>query len=204
MDLPWSRNLTQPKKLPLLGDIIDSLCAHSRSQYVAYTNPDIALRSDFYVRVAELLRNASMANALSITRKSTAFESDRSGRMLTLLDMPEVFRMARRGEEHPGHDCFVFQCALWRRMEMGNVFLGYPTIGRTLLKQLSAMGSAQVIRNSGLTLHIGHTRRMTEWLKKLGWRERNASVDRYDVVHHEHSQLNRFFCDQVLKRLRLK
>ena len=115
----------------------------------------------------------------------------------------EAQRMAQSGAEHPGHDCFVFRRALWRRMAMGNVFLGFPAIGRTLAKQLMAAGNAQVLRNSALTFHVGQTKRVTQWLKHLGWAQDNASVDRNDAVHHEHSQLNRFFCKQALTQLKI-
>ena len=122
--------------------------------------------------------------------------------------MNEIYEQALNGGEHPGHDCFVFKRSLWNRryLDMTNVFLGYPIIGRTFYKQLldgKRVQNTGVIRDRYLTFHIGSTSDMTQWLIKLGLKKANES-ERNDDSHHEHSRLNRAFCNIILKRKRLK
>eukprot|EP01083_Nonionella_stella_P283119 963545_1 len=202
-DTIWANNLTKPKKLPFVSDIIDSVHDHVDSEYIVYTNADIGLQPNFYVEVMRMMRDTQFENGVSITRKTIDYVSPDNGQMLTFLNLNEIYEMGLNGKGHAGHDCFVFKRDMWKRINMENVFLGYPTIGKTLMKQLLHLPRTAVVRDKYLTFHIGATRKMTDWFNKNGW-IKGSDSERNDENHHEHSQLNRMFCDRILKRLRLK
>ena len=206
-DSNLSYSVSNPKKVPFVSDIIDSVYHNVESEYIIYTNADIGVQPNFYVEVVKLLKNESgeYENGMSITRKQTGFVHELNGDLLSYLSMDEIYKQGMNGIKHKGHDCLIFKRSLWNRkdLDMTNVFLGYPTIGRTFAKQLLNKRGTKVIKDKYLTFHVGLTKDMTAWLIKLGLRENNQS-ERNDESHHEHSQLNRAFCDRILKRKRLK
>ena len=135
VDSNLSYSVSTPKKVPFVSDIIDSVYHNVESEYIIYTNADIGVQPNFYVEVMKLLQNKSgqYENGMSITRKQTGFINEDNGDLLTYLSMDEIYKQGMNGIKHKGHDCLVFKRSLWNRrdLDMTNVFLGYPSIGRT-------------------------------------------------------------------------
>ena len=92
-----------PRKLPLLGDLVDRLYAESTAPYLIYTNTDIILHPEFYREVAA--RAASGLDGFIINRRRVP------GHYRDLGQLPEIFSL--RGAPHPGFDCFVFHRSLY-------------------------------------------------------------------------------------------
>ena len=118
------------RKLPLLKDILSRVYESSDAEYLIYTNVDIGLMPHFYLAVARLLNQGY--DAIVINRRTVPSIYDR------VEDLPLIW--AEIGQDHPGHDCFVFRRDLFSRIEVGNVCLGARFVMRPLMWHLA--GSA--------------------------------------------------------------
>jgi len=89
----------EPRRLPLIGDILEPLYAASRADYFIYTNADIALQPHFYSEARRFLDGG--LDGFSLTRRTIHAPPER------VQDLEWLFMQP--GEAHPGHDCFVFR-----------------------------------------------------------------------------------------------
>lgn len=132
-------------KLPLIADIINK--AHETdSDYIIYTNVDIALMPNFYSRVFELI--ASGHDALIINRRRISSAHFKHG------DLNKM--EADRGLAHPGFDCFVFKKSLIDKMVLKDICIGVPFIGITLSQNLFALAhKLRIVQYEHFTYHVG-------------------------------------------------
>ena len=139
--------LTEPRKLPLLRDILDRLHAASDGcTHLIYTNVDVSLMPTFYSTVALLISRGH--EALAINRR-TIDDQYRSPD-----DLPLMY--AEPGRPHAGHDCFVFPRAAYPRFQLGRSCLGVPPVGKILLLNLAAFAPGfQVFEEMHATFHVG-------------------------------------------------
>jgi len=140
-------SFAEPRKLPLLGDILDRLYAASEGcDHLIYTNVDIALMPSFYLTVARLIEDGH--DAFVINRRTIA------DTYTSPAELPLMY--ADVGEPHPGHDCFVFPREAYPRFRLGRVCLGLPPVGRALLLNLAAFAqNVKVFKELHVTFHIG-------------------------------------------------
>lgn len=138
----------QPRKLPLLQDILDRLYGATDAEYLIYTNVDIGLMPDFYTAVSNIINTGY--DALSINRRTI---SDR----FTSID--EILQMYQEvGARHRGHDCFVFRRNAYPRYFLGDVCIGINCVGQTLLHNMARYATRyKKITDEHLTFHIGNT-----------------------------------------------
>lgn len=140
------RSFTRPRKLPLIADIVDRLYANSESPYLIYTNVDIGLLPNFYLRVAECLAQGHDALIINRRRLPSIYKSPE--------DLPAIY--ADPGLPHPGFDCFVFRRELVNKFRLDTICVGIPFIGVTLAHHLFAFAqSPKLIDDEHLTFHIG-------------------------------------------------
>ncbi|HKK76951.1 MAG TPA: hypothetical protein VJ953_17875 [Saprospiraceae bacterium] len=140
------RSFTHPRKLPLIADIIGRLYANSDSPYLIYTNVDIGLLPNFYLRVAEWLDQGHDALIINRRRLPAVYT--------TPADLPAIYKDP--GLLHPGFDCFVFRRELYTRFQLGTICVGIPFIGVTLAHHLFAFAQhPKLIDREYLTFHIG-------------------------------------------------
>jgi hypothetical protein len=140
----------EPRRLPLLCDILDRLYAASEgSDYLIYTNVDIALMPSFYLTVANLIDNGY--DAFTINRRTISDRYDDPA------DLPLMY--ADVGKPHPGRDCFVFQRQAYPKYRLARVCLGAPGVGRTLELNLVAFADRfEKFKDLHATFHIGNDR----------------------------------------------
>jgi hypothetical protein len=155
------------KKLPLIKDILDRLYEISSADFFIYSNVDIALMPDFYIRVKGFIQEGH--DGFSINRRTI------SDRFLITEDIPRMYATARRGKRHPGFDCFVFKRESFPKYQLGTACLGANGVGRVLLGNIMAFSqNFRAFTDLHLTFHIGDRR---DWQKKefeaLDWHNIN-------------------------------
>ena len=138
------------KPLPRLNDVILSLYNSSDAEYLIYTNLDIGLCPDFYVRVKVMIESGY--DALYINRRDLPKEHEG-----ILLDESKIELISSiEGAKHPGIDCFVFKRDIVPLLNLGNVYIGYPPVGTLLKMQIEANSKNPMwIKDEKLTFHIG-------------------------------------------------
>lgn len=126
------------KKLPFAQDIFDNLQSwegFDTYDYVIYTNADIIVRNDFYNVVANTI--ASGYDGFTINRQTipeTKISEPERG--YTASDLDEIYEL--RGKVHPGSDCFIMSRAIFNRINMGDVFLGYAPVANIMFIQIQS------------------------------------------------------------------
>ncbi|MEM7113299.1 MAG: hypothetical protein AAF614_12765 [Chloroflexota bacterium] len=138
-----------PRQLPLLKDILDSLCAATDADYLIYTNVDIGLQPHFYTAVSELIGQGY--DAFAINRRTI------TDRYTTPDEIPLMW--GEVGQPHRGWDCFVFPRASYPRYKLGHACIGATRIGLLLLANMQAFARQfHVFKDAHLTFHIGDER----------------------------------------------
>lgn len=139
-------NIHEPRKLPILNDILGRLYNASDAEYYIYSNVDIALMPHFYRFVCRFIRLGY--DAFTINRRT--IPSTYTG----LEDIPIMYTML--GHPHPGHDCFVYRRDAYEKYLLGNVCIGVNWVGLVLITNLMVHARKfTVIRDAHLTFHLG-------------------------------------------------
>ena len=133
-------------KLPLIHDIMERLYESSDADYFIYTNVDIGVYPDFYLKVNEWIENG--LDGFIINRR-------RIPEHFTRVDqLEEIFQ--EKGKSHPGFDCFVFRRDLFPQMRLAEICIGVPFIGITFAQNLFALCDRfKLFEHEFLTFHIG-------------------------------------------------
>ena len=136
----------QPRKYPLIKDLLDRLYEATSAEYLVYTNIDIALQPHFYQTCTEIIQKGH--DAFIINRRRI------SGEYTKIEEIEQM--QAEKGLPHPGFDCFVFHRDLYPRFKMNGICIGVPFIGITLSQNLFALAkNPKVFDKEYLTWHIG-------------------------------------------------
>ena len=129
-------------RLPLLRDVLDRAHESSSADYAVFTNLDIALFPDFYVKANAMLNTGP--DALQFTRLGVPHPIDMLGlekpgpwrsedyKRLVAMD-PSLFK------RHPGTDCMVFPRVWVPCIEVGASFLGCAPVGKALWEQIERL-----------------------------------------------------------------
>ena len=137
---------SNPKKLPLIRDLIERLYTESTAEYLIYTNVDIALQPHFYIEVAQKIQAGHDAFIINRRRIPDRFSK--------IEDLPEMY--ATKGQPHPGFDCFVFHRSLYPKFKLGNICIGIPFIGIAMAQNLFCYAQDfRLYENEFLTFHLG-------------------------------------------------
>jgi len=168
----------QPRKLPILKDLLERAYAHSDADWVIYTNVDIALMPYFYTAVRRHLEQGH--DALIINRRTIPDTWSNP------VDLPLMF--AEAGESHLGYDCFVFPREWIRELDVGEVCIGVHPVGLTLTLALASLAeSLRLLEHAHLTFHIGNDLRWKnpafDDLTAYNQRECKAAIDRLEQAH---------------------
>lgn len=139
-------------RLPLLREILGGALEASTAQWLVYTNSDIFVRRDFYIRLAALVGGLrGSPHSFSVTRRDVP-------PVRATAELEEV--EAADGVPHKGHDTFVLpraHAAVLSRVGLGHLSIGYSPVGCFLLQALSLLGPLSVLRDTGWTLHTTAT-----------------------------------------------
>ena len=147
------RDIVPRKPLPRVKDILLSLYESSVADYYIYTNLDIALYPDFYLKVNDFILDGY--DALCINRRDlTKTYQD------VLLDEDKLeLAFMTDGKKHRGIDCFVFKREVVPLLDLGNVYIGFPPIGQVLKTQIELHSRKFLwIKDKQCTFHLGSDR----------------------------------------------
>lgn len=133
-------------KLPLIGDILERLYASSQAEYFIYTNVDIGLYPDFYIRVNALINEGHDACIINRRRLPEFYDSKE--------DLDRIYK--DYGKSHPGFDCFVFSRKMFPKFQLSDICIGVPFIGITLAQNVFCFSNQYtIVEDENLTFHIG-------------------------------------------------
>lgn len=139
------------RKLPLIKDILDRLYEQSTADYFIYTNVDIALMPGFYKEVGKILKKGY--DGVVINRRTITTTHSR------VEDIPRMISEAKKGEKHPGYDCFIFKREAYKHYRLGTACVGANWIGRALIGNVMAFAPKfKIFEDEHLTFHIGDDR----------------------------------------------
>ncbi len=160
----------KPKKLPLLSDILKYLYNASNSEYLIYTNVDIALMPHFYVTLKKILSEGY--DAITICRRTI------SNTYKGVEDLEYMY--ADIGENHPGTDCFVMKRELVEKFDLQNIAIGCQYVALALRVNLFAFAkNIKEFKKLHMTFHIGDDRTW-ESLDDMGEHNENALTRIFD------------------------
>lgn len=133
-------------KLPLIREILEKAINESDAEFIIYSNVDIGLYPDFYLKVNALLNEGH--DALIINRR-------RIEPLYTKVeDLEKIF--AQKGKSHPGFDCFVFHRSLFDKIELGNICIGVPFVEISFSQNLFHLAKKfKLVTTYDYTFHIG-------------------------------------------------
>jgi hypothetical protein len=133
------------RNLPVVNDILDAGISIAHSDYIVFSNTDIALTPWFYNTVAEYLKRGH--DALVINRRRIPAR---------LIDQPFEVMLSHAGTEHIGFDCFVFKKSLYEKFVKTSICIGIPMAGGDLFHNIFTFAEKPVLlTNQHLTFHIG-------------------------------------------------
>ena len=143
-----------PRKLALIRDILDRLYESCTAEYFIYTNVDIAVMPYFYLTIGKLIEKGF--DAFVINRRTITEE------YYSVSDLPLMY--SQLGENHPGHDCFVFKRSVYPHFLLGDACIGCNWIGKVLIFNLirHAVNFCE-FPNLHSTFHLGDR---NDWRKK--------------------------------------
>jgi hypothetical protein len=140
------------KKLPFIQDILDSLYINSDADYLIFTNSDIGVQKNFYEEIYKIIISSGL-NSFIIDRRDN-IPKFIDNKRLSCDDLEYIYSCI--GENHPGCDCFIMERDLIKKINLGNLFIGYPPWGYDLHnKLLNNSEKHYKYNNLYLTFHIG-------------------------------------------------
>ena len=135
------------RKLPLLKDILNRVFDYdSQTDYIIYTNVDIAVQPHFYAFVNQKIKEGH--DAFIINRRTISNH-------YTITTLAEAY--TDYGEAHPGYDCFIFKKEIYTKFNLENICIGAAYVGLALYLNLRLFSqSFSEINDKHLTFHIGN------------------------------------------------
>ncbi|MEM9621272.1 MAG: hypothetical protein AAF993_06455 [Pseudomonadota bacterium] len=138
------------RKLPMLADILQRLYdSATDADYLIYSNIDIGVWPDFYVRIGSLIDQGYDALAIGRRTLSTAFTD--------LTDLAKIYD--QEGTPHFGYSCFVFPRQQYPEYVLGDTCIGLQPVGVTLaLNMIQYARRYDFVKRDKLTFHLGDDR----------------------------------------------
>lgn len=133
------------KRLPILKDILYKVNNSTYADIFIYTNADIAVNKNFYEYIFNKVKKGY--DGICIHRGDIINYKGKS--------LEELYKEPK--EFHTGHDCLVFTRRVLHKLNLGNIFLGFPPVG-TVLRNQVRKGSKKFLEldtGSNLTFHLG-------------------------------------------------
>lgn len=135
----------QPRKLPLLKDILDSLYNSTQAEYLVYTNLDICVMPFFYETINEYAKKGHDAFIINRRRIPHSFINEK----------PEL-SYAEVGRAHPGYDAFVIAREVYSKFVLKDTCIGAPYAGSDLFYNIFCFAKKPALfTDKHLTYHIG-------------------------------------------------
>lgn len=135
-----------PRKLPLIAEILEVAFQQVESDFYIYSNIDISLYPDFYLKLYQYLNQGYDALLINRRRIKPVYHS--------LDDLDLILQQP--GKSHPGFDCFVFHRSLYSKFYLADVCIGVPFFEISFSQNLFAYSkNLYWLRDINHTFHIG-------------------------------------------------
>ena len=108
----------QAFKLPLLIDVLERLYHESKAEFLIYSNVDIGLYPDFYLKVNDFINEGYDAFVINRRRLESKYNQ--------VSELNRIYK--DKGKSHPGFDCFVFHRKLFPELKLEGICIGVPFI----------------------------------------------------------------------------
>lgn len=134
------------RKNPLTGEILTKALENCQSDFIIFTNVDIALMPYFYQVVNYYVNNGFDAVTINRRRIKNEFHNE------TNMDL----LYAENGKSHLGYDCFVIKRKVLEKFIFKNIALGVPPSGGDIFYNICAFADQPVLlTEKHLTFHVG-------------------------------------------------
>ena len=131
--------------LPFITDILGKM-KEVETDFIIYSNADIALMPYFYEAVAWHISKGHDAITINRRRLSHAYLNESA--------LPTLY--SDIGLSHPGFDCFIFKKELLNQFLLDRLCIGIPFVEVALLHNMAAFASHPLyLTKEHLTFHIG-------------------------------------------------
>lgn len=161
------------KKLPFLKEMFDKLIKNSDCDYFIYTNSDISLKPHFYEKIFQIIKNEKRLS-FTINRRDN-IPKFIGNKRLTEKDLKILNKF--RGDKHSGHDCFVIHRSLMEKIDLGQLFIGYPPWGTILVNILNKLDKTfKIYKHLFVTYHLG---------KDKAWKDNNNLLYQKNIENGE-------------------
>lgn len=157
--------LLPQRPYPLIADILNIGAGASSSDYLIFTNMDIAVQPDFYLQLHEIIEKRFEAGT-----PFTVYRRNIPSRYNRIEQLPEMYRES--GEIAYGYDCFVFPRSFAADLDLGSCCIGAAHFDYLLFIALDAVSGFKVkrINDLPLTFHIGND---IAWSSQIDYIEHN-------------------------------
>lgn len=133
-------------RLPLLKDILEKLFNESNAEYLIYSNVDIGLYENFYLKINEFINQGYDAFIINRRRLKSTYTK--------VSDLSLIYN--DKGKSHPGFDCFVFHRSIYSKLKLEKICIGVPFIEISFSQNLFAFSkNFKLFDKEYLTFHIG-------------------------------------------------
>jgi len=149
------------KRLPLMSELLGIMYESTAADVVVFTNADIGVQPDFYLKVEKHLQYngpSSAPRSMSINRVEIPESNLGVDNLDTILHLGKQKR-----QNHAGHDCFVFErrSIPFLQLYLRGIFVGYPPVGSKLVDAMNCVSRYRLISGKHITFHLG--------VKNGGW-----------------------------------
>ena len=145
------RTLRPVRPLPLVKDVLEIGAKGAATSHLIYTNMDIAVQPDFYLRLDRLIQgHFDDAVPFIVYRRNI------DKRFSNPSQLEEMY--AAPGTVAHGYDCFVFPRAYLDEIDVGNCCIGSAHFDYLLFMSLDAVSGfrAARVQEPALTFHVGN------------------------------------------------
>jgi hypothetical protein len=163
------------KKLPIIQEIFDSILKNSDCDYIIFTNSDIGIQENFYLKVVDIILKYKI-DCFTITRRDIPKVLNK--KVLSINDLNLIYNI--KGVNHPGSDCFIIKKDILKKLNLGKMFLAYAGWGIALTFLLNKITNFKKFNDLFLTFHLGKDR---PWQGKSLYREKNVKLKQNIFAH---------------------
>lgn len=140
------------KKLPIIQEMFDSILQNSDADYIIFTNSDIGVQKNFYIKVNEFIHKNDLKSF--IINRRDRIPKFKDEKRLTEKNLDIIYKES--GKIHPGKDCFIMDRKILQQINMDLIFTGYPPWGSVLYEYLKRIDkNIYFYENEYLTFHLG-------------------------------------------------
>lgn len=136
---------------PLISDILNMGAEKALGSYIVFTNMDISLQPDFYVKL-----NALIQERFDEDTPFIVYRRNIPGHYRELDQLPLMY--AEPGTVAYGYDCFIFPRRYLSQLDLGNCCVGAAHFDYLMFMALDAVSGfrMQRVNDIPLTFHIGN------------------------------------------------